>query len=52
MGSYSEIANDDYILREVGDADSVTILDVPTVQIKVLRMIKEYQLLENHHLES
>ena len=29
MGSYSEIANDDYILREVGDADSVTIIGCP-----------------------
>ena len=29
MGSYSEIASDAYILREVGDAKSVTIFECP-----------------------
>lgn len=29
MGSYSEIATDDYILREVGDANSITVFECP-----------------------
>ncbi len=29
MGSYSEIANDAYILREVGDAKKITIFECP-----------------------
>ncbi len=29
MGSYSEIATDEYLLREVGDASSITIFECP-----------------------
>ncbi len=29
MGSYSEIASDEYILREVGDSKSITIFECP-----------------------
>jgi len=29
LGSYSEIANDEYLLQQVGDAKSITIIGCP-----------------------